>query len=126
MAEKLARDGCHVRLCVNGNFAGQMVQQYVRDSWLGALHELSIEIIPMARLYGVDADTAYFEHASSDQPIVCEDMDTLVLALGHSPVDGLEAELAGFSGEVVAIGDCFSPRTAEEAVLDGLKVGARL
>ena len=29
-------------------------------------------------------------------------------------------------GEVVTIGDCFSPRTAEEAVLDGLKVGSRL
>ena len=126
LAEKLARDGCRVRLCVNGNFAGQMIQQYVRDTWLGALHELGIEVIPMARLFGVDADTAYFEHASSDQPIVCEDMDTMVLALGHSPEDGLETELADYEGELVTIGDCFSPRTAEEAVLDGLKVGARL
>ena len=51
LAEKLARDGCRVRLCVNGNFAGQMIQQYVRDTWLGALHELGIEVIPMARLF---------------------------------------------------------------------------
>ena len=126
LAEKLARDGCHVRLCVNGNSAGQMIQQYVRDTWLGALHELGIEVIPMARLFGVDSDTAYFEHASSDQPIVCEDMDTMVLALGHSPEDGLEAELQGFDAEIIPIGDCFSPRTAEEAVLDGLKVGSQL
>lgn len=126
LAEKLARDGCQVRLCVNGNFAGQMIQQYVRDTWLGALHELGIEIIPMARLFGVDADTAYFEHASSDQPIVCENMDTLVLALGHAPQDSLETELDGFDAEIIPIGDCFSPRTAEEAVLDGLKVGSRL
>ena len=126
LAEKLARDGCRVRLCVNGNFAGQMIQQYVRDTWLGALHGLGVEIIPMARLFGVDADTAYFEHATSDQPVVCEDMDTMVLALGHAPEDQLETDLAGYQGEVIAIGDCFSPRTAEEAVLDGLKVGARI
>lgn len=126
LAEKLARDGCRVRLCVNGNFAGQMIQQYVRDTWLGALHELGIEVIPMARLFGADADTAYFEHVSSDQPIVCEDMDTLVLALGHTPQDGLEMELEHFDAEITSIGDCFSPRTAEEAVLDGLKVGSQL
>ena len=126
LAEKLARDGCRVRLCVNGNFAGQMIQQYVRDTWLGALHDLGVEIIPMARLFGVDADTAYFEHVSSDQPLVLEDMDTMVLALGHAPVDELEADLAGYDAELIAIGDCFSPRTAEEAVLDGLKVGASL
>ena len=69
----------------------------------------------------MDTDTAYFEHASSDQPIVCEEMDTMVLALGHAPEDALEAELEDYPGEVIAIGDCFSPRTAEEAVLDGVE-----
>ena len=123
LAEKLARDGCRVRLCVNGNFPGQMIQQYVRDSWLGKLHELGVEIIPMVRLYGADSDTAYFEHATSDQPVVCEDMETLVLALGHTPQDALEASLDGYAGELIPIGDCLAPRTVEEAVLEGLKAG---
>ena len=123
LAERLARDGCRVRLCVNGNFAGQMIQQYVRDTWLGKLHELGVEIIPMVRLYGADRDSAYFEHATSNQPVVCEEMETLVLALGHAPQDALEASLEGFDGEVIPIGDCLAPRTAEEAVLEGLKAG---
>ena len=112
-----------MRLCVNGNFAGQMIQQYVRDTWLGKLHELGVEIIPMVRLYGADRDSAYFEHATSNQPVVCEEMETLVLALGHAPQDALEASLEGFDGEVIPIGDCLAPRTAEEAVLEGLKAG---
>jgi NADPH-dependent 2,4-dienoyl-CoA reductase/sulfur reductase-like enzyme len=123
LAEKLARDGCRVRLCVNGNFAGQMIQQYVRDSWLGTLHRLGVEIIPLVRLFGVDSDTAYFQHATSGEAVVCEATETTVLALGHTPEDSLERSLTGYDGEVIPIGDCLCPRTAEEAVLEGLKAG---
>jgi hypothetical protein len=38
----------------------------------------------------------------------------------------LEDDLAGWSGEVHVIGDAQTPRTAEEAVLEGLKVAAAL
>ena len=55
VAEKLARDGCHVRLAVTGLMAGQHIPFYVRDSWNGILHGLGVEVIPYARLYGADA-----------------------------------------------------------------------
>ncbi|MFQ6024805.1 MAG: FAD-dependent oxidoreductase [Acidiferrobacterales bacterium] len=126
MAEKLAREGCHVRLCSNGPMPGYRIQQYVRDHWLGALHKLGVEIIPMVRLAGVDSDTAYFQHTISEEPILCENTDTLVLALGHASVDRLEQDLEGSTFEVIPIGDCLSPRTAEEAVLEGLKAGTAL
>lgn len=38
----------------------------------------------------------------------------------------LEAELAGFPGDVHVIGDALTPRKAEEAVLEELKVGLAL
>ncbi len=123
LAEKLARAGCHVRLAVNGYHAGQMIQQYVRDHWIGVLHKLGVEIIPYARLYGVDADSVYMQHTLSDEPMVLEGVDTMVAALGHEPVNPLEAELAGWAGEVRFAGDCLSPRTVEEAVLEGLRAG---
>jgi hypothetical protein len=41
-------------------------------------------------------------------------------------VAGLEDELAGFGGELSTIGDALTPRTAEEAVLEGLKVGREI
>ncbi|MFP6742541.1 MAG: FAD-dependent oxidoreductase [Alphaproteobacteria bacterium] len=122
LAEKLARDGCAVTLAVNGNMAGQSIQQYVRDRWVGELHKLGVTVITYARLGAVDADTVYLEHTTSGEPILCEGVDTLVTALGHEPVTGLEHELSGYKGEVHIIGDCLSPRTAEEAVLEGFKV----
>jgi 2,4-dienoyl-CoA reductase-like NADH-dependent reductase (Old Yellow Enzyme family) len=126
LAEKLARDGCRVRLCVDGLVAGQRLPWYVRDSWNGILHKLGVEIVPYARLFGADTDSVYFQHATSGEPIVMNDVNTLVLSQGHDRVATLESELADFPGELRVIGDALTPRTAEEAVLEGLKVGVAL
>ncbi|SDA92463.1 FAD-dependent oxidoreductase [Mesorhizobium qingshengii] len=123
LAEKLARDGCTVTLCVEGLFAGETIHGYVRDTMVGNLHRLGVKIEPYARLYGSDGTTIYMEHCASGEPILFEGIDTLVLSQGHDRVADLEAELEGFAGEVHVIGDALTPRTAEEAVLEGLKVG---
>jgi 2,4-dienoyl-CoA reductase-like NADH-dependent reductase (Old Yellow Enzyme family) len=120
LAEKLARDGSQVRLCVDGEMAGQNLQKYLRWHWTGALHKLGVEIIPYARFFGADGDTAYFQHTTSGEPILCENMDTLVIAQGHRPDTALEQELAQTDVEVQLAGDCLSPRSAEEAVYEGL------
>lgn len=126
LAEKLARDGCRVRLAVAGLMAGQSIPQYVRDHWVGTLHRLGVEVIPYARLYGVDGETAYFQHIASGEAVILEGVDTLVLAQGHHAVSELSEELAGLGLELHEVGDCVSPRTAEEAVLEGLQVGCAL
>jgi hypothetical protein len=126
IAEKLAREGRRVRLCVNANMAGQNLQSYVRDHWLGVVHSLGVEVVPMARLAGVDADTVYFEHVASNAPFECRDVETLVLAMGHDAETNLEDSLSDYAGEIIPIGDCAAPRTAEEAVLDGLNAGLRI
>jgi len=122
VAEKLARDGCRVRLAVNGYMPGQRIQAYVRDQWAGVLHDLGVEVIPYADLYGVDGQTVYLSHVTGAEPIIVEGVDTLVTSLGHERVS-LEEELEGFGGELHVIGDCLTPRTAEEAVLEGLRAG---
>lgn len=126
LAQKLALQGCRVRLCVNGYMPGQSIQRYVRDRWAGELHKLGVEVVNYARLFGVDATSVYFEHTTSAEPIVCEETDTLVLATGHRPVNALEEALAGYEGEVRLAGDCLAPRTAEEAVLEGLEVASTI
>ncbi len=120
VAMQLSRKGHHVRLAVNGICAGQNLQQYVRDHWAGKLHEAGIEVIPYARLFGVDGDTAYFLHGASGQPIVVEGVDTVVLASGNAPDTVLERELGGMQVPFVTIGDCTIARSAEEAIYDGV------
>ena len=128
VAEKLAREGCHVRLCVDGEQAGQNLQKYLRWHWLGELHRLGVQIIPYARLFGADANTVYFQHSLSGEPVICEEVDTLIIAQGHQPVTSLEQELraAQTDWELHMVGDCLSPRSAEEAIYEGMMAARTL
>jgi hypothetical protein len=78
------------------------------------------------RLYGSDADSVYLQHIASGEAVVIDKVDTLVLCTGHVPVDELSDGLQGLDVEVHVIGDAASPRTAEEAVYEGLKVAAEI
>jgi len=126
LAEKLARDGLKVRLCVDGEMAGQNLQKYLRWHWSGELHKLGVEVIPYARFFGADGDTAYFQHTTSGEPIICDNVSTLVIAQGHQPETRLEQELASSNIEIHLVGDCLSPRSAEEAVYEGLLAARKL
>ena len=56
--------------------------------------------------------------------MLCEDVDALVLACGHGAQLDLHDALEGRIEDLHAIGGCQSPRSTEEAVLEGLKVTA--
>ncbi|MFC3941403.1 FAD-dependent oxidoreductase [Pseudomonas gingeri] len=121
IAERLVRAGHQVRLAVNGTHCGENLPLYVRDQLAGELHRLGIAITPYARLYGCDDSTVYLQHTASGEPMLFEDVDTLVLCQGHQPVDTLGDQLQGLV-EFRRIGDCLAPRTVEEAIYEGLKV----
>lgn len=122
IAELLAAKGHAVRLAVNGYMPGQTIQMYVRDAGIGRLHDLGVEIIPSVRLFGADEDTVWLQHLMSGAAVECESVDTLVLCQGHSPASEVEEAARTLGIEHHLVGDCIAPRTAEEAVLEGLQV----
>ena len=126
IAQLLALEGRHVRLVTSAHAPGISMQTHVRDHAIGELSRLNVDITVNARLFGVDDDTAYFQHTMTEEAIVIEPVETLVLALGYRSRDSLAGELAELNVDLHVIGDALSPRTAEEAVLEGLKVGASL
>lgn len=126
IAELLTNEGCSVDLAVNGTHPGELLPLYVRDNIAAELHRIGVRVTPYARLYGGDGGTVYMQHTASEQPILFEDVETLVLCLGHEPVDPLSDMIRGLVPEVHVIGDSLAPRTAEEAVYEGLKVAASL
>jgi hypothetical protein len=110
-------------LSVNGYMPGQTIQMNVRDASIGRLHRLGVEMIPYMRLFGVDEDSVYLQHIMSNEAVICEDVETLVLCQGHTLSNAIEdmARQMGLGHHLV--GDCIAPRTAEEAVLEGLRTG---
>lgn len=126
VAEMLAQNGHRVRLAVNGYMPGQTIQMYVRDASIGRLHGLGVEMLPYMRLFGADEDSVYLQHIMSNEAVICEDVDTLVLCQGHTPETGIETLLRQMGIAHHLVGDCIAPRTAEEAVLEGFTVGMRV
>lgn len=126
VAEKLVLDGHSVTLAVDAPHAGFNLQMYLRSHWIARLHRLGVEIVPDARLYGVDGTTAYLMHNVSGEAMPREGVDTVVLATGHASETGLEQALAGIGVPVLLAGDCLSPRSAEEAVQEGFLAGRQV
>ena len=126
VARILAERGHAVTLCVNGYAAGEALQQYVRDASLLALQRQRIEVMPLVRLFGVDDDSVYLQHLLSEELIIVEKVSGMVLASGHQSSSELLDLLTVSRSNVVGVGDCMSPRTVEEAVLEGLVVGSSL
>ncbi len=123
IAERLASEGVHVRLAVNAACAAANLQTYIRFETVARLHKAGVEVIPWLRLYGADGNTVYFTHTPSREAVIMDDVDTLVLATPNIPNDTLSAALESEGIEHHLIGDCLTPRTAEEAVYEGLKAG---
>ncbi len=126
VATLLARRGRKVTLAVSGYFAGQRIQQYVRDAMIAEATRLGVTIVPLVRPYGADAGAVYLQHVLTDEPVIVEPASALVLAQGHLPVTELVDHLGSERFPVHRIGDCLSPRTVEEAVLEGLVVATGL
>ncbi len=123
ISERLAADGVHVRLAVNAMCAAANIQTYIRFEIIARLHKLGVEVHPWLRLYGADGNTAYFIHTPSREAVVMENVDTIVLNTPNLQEDGLVEELERLGVEHHLIGDALSPRTAEEAVYEGMKAG---
>jgi 2,4-dienoyl-CoA reductase-like NADH-dependent reductase (Old Yellow Enzyme family) len=126
IAERLAQSGRSVRLAVSGVAVGETLPLYVRDAAVASLQKLGVTIMPYMRLYGSDSETVYLQHIASGEAVIIESVDTLVLCTGHMPVNDLADALEGDAFDVRIIGDAASPRTAEEAVYEGLQVAMTL
>ena len=127
LATMLSTGGRRVTLASSGYTSGQRLQQYVRDTMISAARRARVDIRPTLRPYGADSSAVFLQDVLTSDAVVVEDATALVLAQGTVPDDTLllELEAAAADGSflVVAAGDVLTPRTIEEAVLEGLRAG---
>ena len=126
IAEMLASEGSHVTLAVNGVCPAIGIQSYMRDAAIARLHRLGVEMQPFMRLFGAENRTAYFLHTAAQEPVVFDEVDTVVICAPNRPCDDLALAARALGIETHLIGDAMSPRTAEEAVYEGLTAAVNL
>ena len=126
IAELLVKQGFDVSIAINGLCLGETLPLYVRDELTATAQRLGIKFLPNARLYGYDNGTVYLQHNTSAEALELEGIDTIIACDGQIALDELGDAIEDLGMTLHRIGDCNTPRTAEEAMYEGLKVAAMI
>lgn len=105
---------------------GEAVQQYVRNGLLGDLDTAGCTFTPRHRVAGVDGTAVEVANVLTGASTVRRDVDTVVFAhRGTADVDAFRA-LEEADVPVTRVGDCWAPRSLDEAVREGFEAAATL
>lgn len=124
-AELLAAEGNDVTLALASVAAGEGVHQYRRNLYLARLYRAGVRIQHHLELTGAGGGRVAFRNVFAPELESALEADVLALALGRVPADELAVELAALGLPVEEAGDCLSPRSAEEAILEGTLAARR-
>jgi 2,4-dienoyl-CoA reductase-like NADH-dependent reductase (Old Yellow Enzyme family)/thioredoxin reductase len=118
-AEVLRAAGKAVTLAVQTVAVGQSVHQYRRNLYLQRLYRAGVRIEHHLELLGARSGVAVFRNVFARELETSLEADVLVLALGRTPAAELFPLVAALGLRVEEAGDCRSPRSLEEAILEG-------
>jgi 2,4-dienoyl-CoA reductase-like NADH-dependent reductase (Old Yellow Enzyme family)/thioredoxin reductase len=125
-AELLAAAGKAVTLAVAAVSIGEGIHVYRRNLYLRRLYRAGVHLEHHVALQSATPGGAVFRNVFAPElelEIPCEG---LVLALGRVPVAGLAESLVAQGVRVEEAGDCLSPRSFEEAILEGTLAARRV
>ena len=118
-AELLAGAGCEVTLAVAATAVGESLHSYRRALYLARLYRAGVVIRHHLRLVEITSEGGLFANLFAGDVRELIHADHVVLAQGRVPAPSPAAELRRLGLEVHRVGDCASPRSLEEAILEG-------
>jgi 2,4-dienoyl-CoA reductase-like NADH-dependent reductase (Old Yellow Enzyme family)/thioredoxin reductase len=124
-SELLDAAGNAVVLAVGSASFGEAVHQYQRNLYAQRLYRAGVRIEHHLDLTGASGGRVVFQNLFAPELETSFEADVLVLALGRVPERGLTERLLERGLVVEEAGDCLSPRTAEEATLEGTLAARR-
>src|SRR5262249_33199018 len=125
-AEPLAAGGNAVTLAVESVAVGEAVHQYRRNLYLQRLYRAGVEIAHHVRLAGAADGRVQFQNGFAPGRAMTFPAHLLVIPRGGVRDDELSAPRAATGARVETAGDCCSPRSLEEAVLEGTLAAQRV
>lgn len=118
-ADLLNRDGNEVVVAIGSVALGETLHQYQRNVYAARLYRAGVRLEHHLELVGAEDSHVRLRNLFAPDLETRLDADLLVLALGRVPEHGLAVRLAAHGLEVHEAGDCLSPRSIEEAILEG-------
>lgn len=123
LAADLAKKGKKVVLLEALDTIGPGVAPAQRAKLLGELESLKVEMAAGVPVTGITPKGVQVNAGKDAKAYHCE---TVVLAVGATPVNDLADEIKGLAPELYAIGDCVQPRRAVDAVHEGANLALKI
>lgn len=118
--------GADVELVTSAYTAGESVQQYIQNSLLGNLYASDVTLTPHHRVDAVQNSDVVIQNVFNDERETRSGIDTVVFAhLGEADYDQYRA-LKDHDVTVHRVGDCWAPRSLDEAVWEAFETAAEL
>ena len=106
--------------------AGESVQQYRQNTLLERLDERGVTLTPHHRVRAVREGAVVLENLFSERTERRTGVDTVAFAHGGETDYGLFRELDAAGHDVERVGDCWAPRSLDEAVWEGFEAAVEL
>ncbi len=118
-AEVLKAAGREVVLAVGSIMPAETLHQYTRNIYIGRLCRLGIEVRHYLDVISASAGEVRLQNVLAPELEATVAADAVVLSMGRVPEDSLGPALAERGLRVEEAGDCRTPRSIEEAILEG-------
>jgi 2,4-dienoyl-CoA reductase-like NADH-dependent reductase (Old Yellow Enzyme family)/thioredoxin reductase len=125
-AEVLTAAGREVVLAVGSVTPAETLHQYTRNVYLGRLCRLGIEIRHYYDVVSASGGEVRLQNVLAPELEATTPADAVVLSMGRVPEDSLTLALIERGLRVEEAGDCRTPRSIEEAILEGTLAAAAL
>lgn len=110
VADHLSGLGHQVTVTYRTNAPSPLVGRYTIGAILARLDSEGARLEPMARVVGVEPGRVHLAHSYSDRRWSIEGVDSVVLACGAVPDNGLYLSLKHTRPNVHLVGDAYAPR----------------
>lgn len=126
LADHLAAAGHEVTVVFQSPSPAPLVGKYTNGAILAALDSAGVELVPTTRVIGIDGPTLRVAHSYSGRRFELGPFDSVVLACGAVPVDGLYHELRQVHPAVHLLGDAYAPRRLVHVVRQAFELASIL
>jgi 2,4-dienoyl-CoA reductase-like NADH-dependent reductase (Old Yellow Enzyme family)/thioredoxin reductase len=110
VADELAGSGHEVTLAYQSLGPSPLVGKYTIGAVMARLDENGVRVLPMTRLVALEPRSVTLANVYSGRRFQLDGFDSIVLACGAVPVDGLYLALKDRHPRVHLLGDAFAPR----------------
>lgn len=126
VSEVLLDNGNRVEMATTAPYAGSNLQPLVWRKIYERLLDKGLVEWGFTELVGLGEGSVTLRSTVTGREKRREGVDIVVFADNRRAVNGLYQEMKGRVSELYAIGDCLAPRTVEQAMYEGHKVGRRI